>query len=111
LIEGGRQLLAAAACSVHSPQPSTHDSLPRRRPVLDSCRLGQTERGSFVATIITPVPPRLTSRLRSRMEESQESSEPFPRRVTTRLMKGLAHVSQSLETGVPEQLLAGVPTE
>ena len=58
MIEGGRSLLLAAACSVHSPQPFyPRQAFREAVEFLDTCRLGQTERGSFVATIVTPVPP------------------------------------------------------
>lgn len=69
-----------------------------------------TERGSFVATIVTPVPPAVEQQAcLPGMEGSLEAAEPFPRRVTMRLMQGLGHISQSLDTGIPERILAGVP--
>ena len=111
LIEGGRSLLLAAACSVHSPQPFyPRQAFREAVEFLDTCRLGQTERGSFVATIVTPVPPAVEQQAcLPGMEGSLEAAEPFPRRVTMRLMQGLGHISQSLDTGTPERILAGVP--
>lgn len=111
LIEGGRSLLLAAACSVHSPQPFyPRQTFREAVEFLDTCRLGQTERGSFVATIVTPVPPAIEQQAcLPGMEGSLEAAEPFPRRVTMRLMQGLGHISQSLDTGTPERILAGVP--
>ena len=40
-----------------SPAPVTDQQA--RRTFLNSCRVGQTERGSFVATILAPVPPEI----------------------------------------------------
>ena len=64
-----------------------------------------------MATIVTPVPPAVEQQacLPGR-EGSLEAAEPFPRRVTMRLMQGLAHISESLDTGIPERILAGVPS-
>ena len=111
LIEGGRSLLLAAACSVHSPQPFyPRQAFREAVEFLDTCRLGQTERGSFVATIVTPVPPAVEQpACLPGMEGRLEAAEPFPRRVTMRLMQGLGHISQSLDTEIPERTLAGVP--
>lgn len=58
--EGARNLFLAAACSTLDPR-SVH---PKRKPdrairVLDTARFGQTEVGSFVMTIETPVAPSL----------------------------------------------------
>jgi hypothetical protein len=112
LIEGGRSLLLAAACSVHSPQPFyPRQAFREAVEFLDTCRLGQTERGSFVATIITPAPPAIEQQpCLPGMEGGLEATEPFPRRVTMRLMQWLAHISESLDTGIPERILAGVPS-
>ena len=82
LLRGGRDLLLAAACSAIRPQPLHPLRLPKEaHEFLRSCRLGQTERGSFVATIITPVPPEIQSEL--------TFVEPFSRKVTTGLMSTL----------------------
>src|SRR5207253_123349 len=60
LLRGGRDMLLSAACSVIRPQ-AFHPEMSLKQPndFIKRCRLGQTERGSFVATIITPVPPSL----------------------------------------------------
>src|SRR5262249_29465908 len=58
LIRGPRDLLLAAACSVHNPQPYyPKQSFKEALDFLASCRLGQTERGSYIATVLAPVPP------------------------------------------------------
>ena len=46
---------------------------------MESCRLGQTERGSFVATILLPVPPEIgPPMLPFEDQEIVELAEPFP---------------------------------
>jgi hypothetical protein len=109
LLRGGRDLLLAASCSALHPQPFHPQRLPREiRSFLKSCRLGQTERGSFVATIIAPVPPEIQKTMPFVEEESRLDMEPFPRRVTTRLMSTLGLVSDAIQVGNPGQILEGV---
>jgi hypothetical protein len=101
LLRGGRDLLLAAACSAIRPQPLHPLKLPKEaRQFLRSCRLGQTERGSFVATIITPVPPEIQSEL--------TFMEPFSRKVSTGLMSTLGFVSDAIQTGTPSRILEGI---
>jgi hypothetical protein len=101
LLRGGRDLLLAAACSAIRPQPLHPLKLPKEaREFLRSCRLGQTERGSFVATIITPVPPEIQSEL--------TFMEPFSRKVSTGLMSTLGFVSDAIRTGTPGRILEGI---
>jgi hypothetical protein len=101
LLRGGRDLLVAAACSAIRPQPLHPLKLPKEaRHFLRSCRLGQTERGSFVATIITPVPPEIQSEL--------TFMEPFSRKVSTGLMSTLGFVSDAIRTGTPGRILEGI---
>ncbi|QDV33710.1 hypothetical protein [Tautonia plasticadhaerens] len=109
LIGGGRQLLWASAYSTIQPQPL----LPQRTlkqvdDFLKSCRMGQTERGSFVATIITPVPPEIQQTLGFDDADLQEEIEPFPRRVTTRLMESLGLVAGAIRSGETGRILEGV---
>jgi hypothetical protein len=101
LLRGSRNLLLAAACSAIHPQVFHPQKVPREvRDFLSACRLGQTERGSFVATIITPVPPEIKSEL--------SFMEPFARKVSTGLMSTLGFVSDAIQTGNPGQILQGV---
>jgi hypothetical protein len=110
LIQGGRDMLLSAACSVHNPQPYyPRQSFKEAVEFLESCRLGQTERGSFVATIVAPVPPLIESQ-GSLFDGDHVSvaNEPFSRKVTIQLMRGLGYISESLETGAPDKILEGV---
>jgi len=75
---------------------------------LKECRFGQTERGSFVATILAPVPPEIQPPLAGLDAGRFELEEPYARQVTTRLMSSLGLVSQSIQHGKPGQLLNAV---
>jgi hypothetical protein len=110
LLQGARQLLWSSAFSVIRPE-ALHPMRTSKtvEAFLNSCRVGQTERGSFVATILAPVPPEIQPPLAGLDAGRFEPEPPFPRQVTTRLMSSLGLVSQAIQTGKPERLLDAVP--
>ncbi len=109
LLRGGRDMLLSAACSTIRPK-AFHPEMSLRKPndFIRNCRLGQTERGSFVATIITPVPPSLRQTALPGDEAFEEAMEPFARRVTTRLMGSLEIVDDAVRTARLDPILGGV---
>jgi hypothetical protein len=113
LIEGGKGLLLAAACSAHQvqafyPRQAYRASLD----FLETCQLGQTERGSFVATILAPIPPDIGRQMDmfpdDQSEAALEETEPFPRKATLRLMKALNCIGESIQTGSYDLMLNGI---
>ena len=109
LLEGVRQLLWSSAFSVIRPE-ALHPQRTSKQVAsfLEGCRFGQTERGSFVATILAPVPPEIQPPLAGLDSGRLELAQPFPRQVTTRLMSSLGLVSQAIRNGKPERLLDAV---
>jgi hypothetical protein len=112
LIQGGRELLSAAACSAHQPQ-AYYPRLGYKEALdfLETCQLGQTERGSFIATIMAPIPPQIDRQ--TEMFSGDETqfaieTEPFPRKATLRLMLALDHIRESIHKGSYESILSGV---
>ena len=109
-LRGGHDLLVAAASSTLKPHALHPVQAPK--PVeefIQSCRLGQTERGSFVATILLPVPPEIgTPLLPFGDDVAIEETEPFPRRVATRLMTSLGVVARAIDAGEAGRLLDAV---
>jgi len=100
IVAHARDMLLAAACAVHAPQPlyragANRDAIEYMRRV----KLGQTEKGSFVVTLLAPVPPLLQPQLDPSW--SMLDDEPFDRLVTRRLMKALeaTRVAADLATG------------
>lgn len=90
-LEDMRNLILASACSTIKPR-AIH---PTRKPdraseYIKRVRLGQTERGSYVFTIISKVPPQITADQSGQLFPLQE--EPFERKVT----KTLAHALHSV---------------
>lgn len=109
LFRGGRDALLASACSVRRPQPfHPQKTLKDASDFIGKCRLGQTERGSFVATILTPVPPEVLSSELSDQKGSHWATEPFARRVTARLMASLSIVGEAAQSERLDPILAGI---
>ena len=109
LLRGGRDLLSAAAYSTLRPQALYPQKMPKEvREFLRTCRLGQTERGSFIATIVTPIPPEIQTSMDFKDEEFRLEIEPYPRRVTTRLMSTLSLVSNAIQSGQPGRIIESV---
>lgn len=98
LRQGQRQLLLA--CAHSEIEPRSH--FPRLSQVeavelLRSCREGPSSRGSYRTTLIVPVDPAV----------GLISIEPYPRRVTHRLMLALGETARLCETQDTEGLLGG----
>jgi hypothetical protein len=111
LIQGARSLLLAAACSARQaaafyPRQAYKEAID----FLQACHLGQTERGSFVAKIVAPVPPEISKQqtLFDADDESFIASEPFARQSTVRLMSALGHIRGAIDSGNYDQILEGV---
>jgi hypothetical protein len=103
LVGSGRGLMMAAACSATKPQRA----YPSRKPAeaakyIESLRLGQSERGSYVVTIMSPVPPILATHQMALALPgvAPTTEEPFSRRVTRTLAIGLERVMWAAGRGV-----------
>ena len=109
LLSSVRKTLLAIACDIVQPQ-RFHPRLSLAEAVqfVDSCRLGQTERGSFTATFICPLEvlpgisatPDYQFALRPELQ-----TEPFTRRVTKTLMGALEQVSRFINADQAERLV------
>ena len=91
LVSGARDMLLAAACSLHEPKPVYRVGANKEaNDYLRRVRLGQTEHGSFVVTLLSPViPPPVQEPLLSDLENHLD---PLERRVTRRLAQALSAV-------------------
>ncbi len=64
IVTQARQMLLAAACAVHAPQALYRAGANREASdYVRRVKLGQTEQGSFVVTLLAPVPPLLQPQL------------------------------------------------
>lgn len=96
LMEGARDMILAAACSLQDPQP-----LYRRgenEEAADYVRrigLGQTEQGSFIVTLLLPAAS--PSMRQPREPDRAFDGAPVERRMTKRLVEALRAARQAIE--------------
>lgn len=108
-VERSRDMMLAAACAAIDKRAV----FARRKPdqamgYLSHLRLGQTEHGSYVLTILSTIPPELRHTQATFLEEEP----PYERRVTQTLMYSLAALSDAAKsaaiTGVMEPFRSGI---
>src|SRR5205085_1574396 len=84
----------AAACATTEARAVWHTRKPAQAvEYVRRVRIGQTERGSYVVTVVSRVSPRLNVL----NEELFESAEPFERRAMQTLAGSLVHLDQAAE--------------
>ena len=95
LIGGARDLLLSAACSLREPQPVYRAGANREATdLLKQVRLGQTDQGSFVVTLLTPVVPPPMPTL---FPDPDDQNAPIERQMTKRLAEALTAARQAAE--------------
>ncbi len=94
-VSGARDMVLAAACSLHGPRLVYRAGANRdAAELLRQMRLGQTDQGSFVVTLLTPImPPPMPSLF----EDPDDLNAPAARRMTKRLVEALAAVRRAAE--------------
>jgi hypothetical protein len=99
IVSQARDMLLAAACSVRAPQPLYRAGANKEaNDYMQRVKLGQTEHGSFVVTLLSPVPPSLTSsQLPLDVSLQTFDDEPMERLVTRRLMQALEASREAAE--------------
>jgi hypothetical protein len=101
LVESSRDLMMAAACAAIDRRPYYATRKAQQvTEYLEKVRIGQTERGSFVLTILSPVPPSLKSEPGALFP--LELPEPYERVVTRTLARSLVAVSTAAETAAAQ---------
>jgi hypothetical protein len=96
IVAKARELMLAAACAARTPQSIYRAGANREATdYLRRVRLGQTEQGSYVVTLLAPIPPRLDP-VQSELWPSFED-EPFERQVTRRLAGALHALRGAIE--------------
>jgi hypothetical protein len=91
IVAQARDMLLAAACAAKAPQPLYRAGANREaNDYMRRVKLGQTEQGSFVVTLLAPVPPLLQP-VQSPLDPAWANleDEPMERMVTRRLMEAL----------------------
>lgn len=100
LVSQARDMLLAAACAAKDPRAAYRaGKVKDAASYMDRVRLGQTEHGSFIVTLLAPVPPALDT-----VEQTSfwpvEAEEPFDRKVTRMLAKALEASRRAAESAV-----------
>lgn len=90
-------MMMSAACSTIAPRPI----YPCRKPNLAvdymrKVRLGQTEQGSYVVTVLSPVPPELNIG-QTKLFKMEDPADPFERKVTVNLANALNDMRSAAE--------------
>ena len=97
LIQGSRGMLLAAACSLKDPRPLYRAGANKEAgDYLNKVRLGQTEQGSFVVTLLTPAlaPPTQLSL------DPEWDDDPIERLISKRLVQALTATKEATEKTV-----------
>ena len=96
LLGGARDLLLSAACSLGQARPLYRTGANRQATELvRRIRLGQTERGSFVVVLLSPV---VSVPMPTMFEGSDDRGVPFERRLTLRVVEALKAVRSATES-------------
>lgn len=99
LVNGARHVLLASACAAEKPGQKFYPrmSLTEAEAFAHSCKLGQTEIGSFVLTVEAP--------LETGLQLTNGSAEPFGRRATRYLTEALGCLKSAIDTGATDGIL------
>ena len=90
-------MMMAAACSTISPRPIYQTRKPNQAVnYMKKVRLGQTEQGSYVVTVLSPVPPELNIG-QTKLIKLEELADPFERKVTVNLSNALNEMRSAAE--------------
>ncbi len=101
LVLHAKDLLMAAACAANDPRPTYRAGKNKdASDYMGRVRLGQTEQGSFVVTLLAPVPPSLDLPGTQSFLWPELVDEPFERRVTRTLADSLKAAKGAAEGAV-----------
>jgi hypothetical protein len=93
LVEHSRNLVLAAACAAIEKRTYYAKRKPdQAMEYLGRVRMGQTEQGSYVLTILSPVPPELKTE-QTAFPFAVQDLEPFERQVTRTMFEALRSMS------------------
>lgn len=112
LFEATKQALYAAACDIIQPE-IYHGKLSFKSAdqFIEKCRLGQTSRGSFIASVICPLmndaPAADIAKQLSFFEDKATYETSFTRKVTRQIMGSLQMINSIIERDEKEKVIEG----
>jgi len=96
MFSSAKDLVLSAACAAWRPQYSYRaGKVAKADEYMSRLRLGQTEQGSYVINLLSPVPPVIEEQPDLWPDKTQET---YQRRVTRYLAEGLDAAAQAIET-------------
>jgi hypothetical protein len=97
LVQQSHDMLLAAACAAAQPKRAYRaGSNKEASDYMSTVRIGQTERGSFVLTLVSPVAPSLVANDQQPTLWPEVEAEPFARKVTRQLIKALESAREAV---------------
>jgi hypothetical protein len=111
LLNNAKKVLYAAACDILHPEPyHKRLSFKAADSFIEKCRLGQTEMGSFIASVVCPfvnddIDERRTQY--SLFSDSEDLISSFTRKVTTQVMKSIEAVKIAVDTNSIDSFING----
>ena len=102
-----RELMLSAACSAIEPRGVYSKRKPdRAMKYLREARIGQTRRGSYVITVLSPVPPILRSENQQLLLQDMDD-EPFSRKTVRTLAEALSATAAGVASAVSSGKMDG----
>ena len=107
LVTKARDLMVAAACATVKPRARYHSRrFDKANEYVDGLRLGQTERGSYVISVISRVTPAMNL-APGVSDQAAPIDEPFERQAVTTLTRAVAAASVAASNAAVTQDFAG----
>ena len=100
LVAGARNMLLAAAYSLRQPQSVYARTTKEANDLVNRVRLGQTEQGSFVVTLLTPAIP---TPLQAMPPDPDDRNAPIERRMTKRLAEALIATHAAVQSRIEDE--------
>jgi hypothetical protein len=109
LLENAKKALFTTACDILKPEKYHRRlGLKGAQQFIEACRLGQTGKGSFIASVICPFLNQTNDERAlplSIFSNSEELAGSFTRKVTVRLMDSLKTIKTSIDNGEQNRLI------
>jgi hypothetical protein len=109
LLGGTRKAILSSACAILRPYQQFHPRMtdPQAGELVGRCRLGQTERGSFVATVVLPLKTDQETSNAPFGEQSlpEIAANSLSRKVSAYLLQSIERISTAVERKESESLL------
>jgi hypothetical protein len=109
LLESAKKALFTTACDILQPE-KYHKRLGLKgaQQFIEECRLGQTEKGSFIASVICPFlnqSPEDKAFQLSIFNQAEEFKHSLTRKITKRLMSSLVYIKDAIDKGEENRIV------